>query len=194
MKQGASNRKVNEQAREVIASILLFDISDPRLQLVTITACEVSYDRSACNVFYTTEPERYEQTREAFASARGRIRSLMARRLSWRVAPDLRFHLDESVDEAEQIGRALNRDRARNEESGMLRAQAEAASAAVAQDVSSGDGVESLEGDGDAVLSDGVEPLGSDGDAALPGDAGAELLEGEAVLPEGENATEEGRA
>ena len=29
MKQSASNRKVNEQAREVIASILLFDVSDP---------------------------------------------------------------------------------------------------------------------------------------------------------------------
>ena len=47
MKQSASNRKVNEQAREVIASILLFDVSDPRLHLVTITGCGVSYDRSA---------------------------------------------------------------------------------------------------------------------------------------------------
>ncbi len=52
MKQGSSNRKVNEQAREVIASILLFEISDPRFELVTITGCEVSYDRSVCNVFY----------------------------------------------------------------------------------------------------------------------------------------------
>ena len=31
MKQSSSNRKVNEQAREVIAGILLFEISDPRL-------------------------------------------------------------------------------------------------------------------------------------------------------------------
>ena len=60
MKQSSSNRKVNEQAREVIAGILLFEISDPRLELVTITGCEVSYDRSVCNVFYTTEPDRYE--------------------------------------------------------------------------------------------------------------------------------------
>ena len=59
MKQSSSNRKVNEQAREVIASILLFEISDPRLELVTVTGCEVSYDRSVCNVFYTTEPERF---------------------------------------------------------------------------------------------------------------------------------------
>lgn len=115
MKQGASNRKVNEQAREVIASILLFDISDPRLELVTITGCKVSYDRSACNVFYTAEPQRYEAVESAFRQAKGRIRSLMAKKLSWRIAPDLRFHLDNSVDEAEAIANALMRDRARNE-------------------------------------------------------------------------------
>lgn len=117
MKQGPSSRKVNERAREVIASALLFDISDPRLDMVTITGCEVSFDRSACNVFYSTEPDRYDEVKEAFAQAKGRIRSLMARRLSWRVAPDLRFHLDATVDHAESIADALERDRARNEES-----------------------------------------------------------------------------
>lgn len=110
MKQGASNRKVNEQAREVIASILLFEISDPRLELVTITGCEVSYDRSVCNVFYTTEPERYSDVAAAFQKAAGRIRSLMAKKLSWRVAPELRFHLDGSVDQAERIANALAAD------------------------------------------------------------------------------------
>lgn len=66
MKQG--NRKVDEQARETIASILLFDVSDPRLDLVTITGCKVSYDRAYCDVFYTVDPERYESTAR---SARG---------------------------------------------------------------------------------------------------------------------------
>lgn len=110
MKQGSSNRKVNQQAREVIANILLFEISDPRLDLVTVTACEVSYDRSACNVFYTAEPERYEEVEAAFAQAKGRIRSLMAKKLSWRVAPELRFHLDRSVDTAQSIASALMRE------------------------------------------------------------------------------------
>lgn len=114
MKQSSSNRKVNEQAREIIASILLFEISDPRLELVTITGCEVSYDRSVCNVFYTTEPERYEGVAEAFRKAAGRIRSLMARKLSWRIAPELRFLLDTSVDQAERIASALERDATRN--------------------------------------------------------------------------------
>lgn len=107
MKQGSANRRVNEQAREVIASILLFEISDPRLSLVTITACEVSYDRSVCTVFYTTDKNRYESVEAAMQKAAGRIRSLMARQLSWRVAPQLRFKLDPSVDQAERIAAAL---------------------------------------------------------------------------------------
>lgn len=117
MKQNASNRKVNEQARETIARIMLFDISDPRLAMVTITGCEVSFDRSAANVFYSCPVEDYEAAAEALKSASGRIRSLMARRLPWRVTPQLRFHLDTSIDQAQRIASALASDAQRNAES-----------------------------------------------------------------------------
>lgn len=128
MKQSSSNRKVNEQAREVIAGILLFEISDPRLSMVTITACEVSYDRSVCNVFYTAEPKEYDNVARAFDKAKGRIRSLMASKLSWRVAPQLNFFLDKSVDEAERIAQALERDAARNADSAAKSPSVESAS------------------------------------------------------------------
>ena len=131
MKQGSTNRKVNQQAREVIASILLFEISDPRLSLVTITGCEVSY---VCNVFYTADRGEYEEVAEAFEKASGRIRSLMARQLSWRVAPALRFILDKSVDEAERIASALERDAERNRESAAIAAEREAIEAAEEND------------------------------------------------------------
>jgi len=114
VKQSSSNRRVNEQAREVISEILLFEISDPRLDMVTITGVEVSYDRSVANVYYSTEPSRYTEVAQAFNAAAGRIRSLMAKKLSWRVAPELRFHLDESVDNAQRIAEALSADAARN--------------------------------------------------------------------------------
>lgn len=74
MKQSSSNRRVNEQAREVISEILLFEISDPRLDMVTITGVEVSYDRSVANVYYSTEPSRYTEVAQAFNAAAGRIR------------------------------------------------------------------------------------------------------------------------
>ena len=113
MKQKASSRRVNEQARQVIAEILMFEVSDPRLDLVTITGCEVSFDRSVCNVYYTTTPDKYEDCAAALKSASGRIRSLMGKKLTWRVAPELRFFLDKSVDEAQRIAVALEAERKR---------------------------------------------------------------------------------
>ncbi|MCD8315825.1 MAG: 30S ribosome-binding factor RbfA, partial [Eggerthellaceae bacterium] len=103
MKDGSANRKVNEQAREVVASILLFDLSDPRLRLVTITGCEVNPDRTICNIYYTCEPERYIEVEAAFDGAKGAIRSLMAKKLSWKQAPQLNFIRDERVDAAEKV-------------------------------------------------------------------------------------------
>ena len=113
MKQSNANRRVNEQARQVIAETLMFEISDPRLRMVTITGCEVSFDRSVCNVYYTANPEAYEDAQEAFGKAAGRIRSILAKKLSWRTSPELRFFLDKSVDEAQRIAEALAGERAR---------------------------------------------------------------------------------
>lgn len=109
----AGNRKVDEQAREIIASILLFDISDPRLELVTITGCSVSYDRAYCDVYYTVEPQRYTEVEAAFISSKGRIRSLMATKLAWKKAPELRFHLDETIDAAEKLEHYITMEKAR---------------------------------------------------------------------------------
>lgn len=114
MKQSPASRKVNRQAREVISNILLFETSDPRLEGVTVTACEVSFDRSVCNVFYTADPGTYDDVAAAFEKASGHIRSLMAKKIDWRVAPKLRFILDEAVDEGDRIDAALRADAARN--------------------------------------------------------------------------------
>lgn len=111
MKEG--NRKVDEQAREVISSILLFEVSDPRLEMVTVTSCKVSYDRAYCDIYYTCEPDRYPEVEAALASAKGHIRSLMAKKLDWKQAPELRFHVDETVDAAEKLGKYLNAEKER---------------------------------------------------------------------------------
>ena len=115
MKQNSSSRRVNEQARQVIAEILMFEVSDPRLSMVTITGCEVSFDRSVCNVYYTADKKSYKGAQEAFEKASGRIRTLMGKKLSWHVAPELRFFLDGSVDQAERIAIAIAAERKRNE-------------------------------------------------------------------------------
>ncbi len=107
MKQTAATRRTGEQLREKLGYILLFEVSDPRLDLVTLTGAEVSVDRTYARVYVSCDPERYGEVLEALESARGRIRSLLARSLDWRVVPELDFRIDRSTDEAEAIARAL---------------------------------------------------------------------------------------
>ena len=107
MKQTSSTRKLNEEARSRIASILLTEVSDPRLALVTVTGCEVAVDRSLCKVYISTDRNRYEQVAKALDRAKGRIRYLLGQGLGWRVTPELVFVIDSSVDEAERISQAL---------------------------------------------------------------------------------------
>ena len=78
--------------------------------------CVVSFDRSVCNVYYTTNPGTYDDAEQAFAKAGGRIRSILAKKLSWRTSPELRFFLDDSVDEAQRIPVALANERSRMHE------------------------------------------------------------------------------
>lgn len=107
MKQNSGSRRSNELAREKLASILLFEIADPDLALVTVTGVEVSVDRSFMRVYVSCEPERYDEVLAALARAKGRIRSLLGRSLGWRVTPELAFSIDTTTDEAERIARAL---------------------------------------------------------------------------------------
>ncbi len=107
MKQTQATRRLGEQLREKLASILLFEIADPRLDLVTITGVDVAVDRSYARVFVTCDGNRYDEVLGALDAAKGRIRSILARSLDWRVTPALDFRIDRSTDEAERIGRAL---------------------------------------------------------------------------------------
>ena len=107
MKQNAASRRVNEQAREKLASILLFEVSDPALSLVTLTGCEVSVDKSVLRAYVSCEQSRYEEVTAAFQRAKGRIRSLLGHALGWRVTPELIFQIDTTADDAERIAIAL---------------------------------------------------------------------------------------
>ena len=104
MKQTQATRRLGEQLREKLGYILLFEVSDPRLDLVTLTAVEVAV---FARVYVSCDASRYDEVMEALASAKGRIRSLLARSLDWRVTPELDFRIDRSTDEAERITRAL---------------------------------------------------------------------------------------
>ncbi|MCL2818348.1 MAG: 30S ribosome-binding factor RbfA [Actinomycetia bacterium] len=100
-------RKSDEQLREILAIILVKEINDPRVEFVTITGVDLNKDRTIADVYVSTEKDRYDEALAGLRSAKGRIRSLVAKALDWRDAPKLRFSIDPSIDEGERIDRAI---------------------------------------------------------------------------------------
>lgn len=107
MSRESYGRKNDERVRETVASILATEISDPRVSLVTVTGVKTSPDKSVASIYVSAEPGRYEEVLSGLNSASGRIRLLLGKSLSWRVTPELRFFIDESIDQGEKITKAL---------------------------------------------------------------------------------------
>ena len=112
MKSYSRARAAGETVREVIARILLEEMADPRLDLLTVTGVEMSPDLRHADVFITTHgKERYEEVLGVLNAASGRIRSLLGRAMTLRYVPELHFRIDMSVDDAERIGDAIRAER-----------------------------------------------------------------------------------
>lgn len=107
MSRESFGRKSDERVRESVASIISTEISDPRVQFITVTGVKTSPDRSVASIYVSAAPERYDEVLKGLSSAQGRIRTLLGKNLGWRVTPELRFFIDESIDEGERITRAL---------------------------------------------------------------------------------------
>lgn len=103
MSRDSHGRKNEEQVREAVALIIAEEVSDPRLDLVTVTGAKASPDRSIATIYVSADPGRYDEVLAGLESAKGRIRSLLGRALGWRTTPEVRFFIDEAIDEGSRI-------------------------------------------------------------------------------------------
>lgn len=107
MKQQPYSRRHNEAAREKLGYILLFELSDPALEFITLTGVEVSLDKSFLRAYVNCDAGREEEVIAALTRAKGRIRSLLGHALGWRVTPEIDFRIDTTLDDAERLQVAL---------------------------------------------------------------------------------------
>ena len=109
MRSTPRTRRLAETIREALAEILSTEVQDPRLDLATVTSVEVSADLRVANVYVITHggPDRYEALIDGLHSADRRIRAALARRVDMRIVPELRYHIDRSVDEGMRISEVL---------------------------------------------------------------------------------------
>jgi len=109
--------RVAEAVREVIAELLLRDIKDPRIGMVTLTTVEFSDDLKHARVYFSCvgDDAARERSLKGLRSAAGFIRAQVTRRLGLRYAPDLTFLFDPSLEVAERLATLLKDARSRSE-------------------------------------------------------------------------------
>ena len=117
---------VGDEMRKVMQDIISNELKDPRVPLLTsVTQVKMTRDLSHATVFvsvFGTDHDKKEAL-DAIEGATGFIRFQMCKRINLRLAPELHFKLDNTLDEAMRmdalIDKALADDKAKRKELGI---------------------------------------------------------------------------
>ena len=101
--------KVQEAIQHEISNMLLLDIKDPRIKLVTVTGVSLTDDMSQAKIYvslYGSEEEQ-QQAWQALNKAKGFLRTEIAKRIRLRFAPELILEKDTSWEYGAHIDSLL---------------------------------------------------------------------------------------
>lgn len=105
--------RVEETIRQMVASLLLRKVKDPRVTDVSILRVEASRDYSVAKIYFNliggSEPERVAEAEKGLASSRGYMRMHIKKHIRLRVIPELVFIFDSSLDRAMHLEEVIDR-------------------------------------------------------------------------------------
>ena len=107
--QGSRPDRVGEQIRQELSQLLLSDVHDPGIGLITLTRVKVSPDLQLARVYYTLmgDDRARSETKRALDRATPFLRRQIGSRIRLRRVPELQFHFDESVEAQDRLERIL---------------------------------------------------------------------------------------
>lgn len=100
--------RIADLIRNEVALLLIAKIKDPRIQAVTVTSVKVTNDLRTARIFYSVfNTEDSEGVKKGLSSAKGFIRSHLAKQLNMRYVPELEFKEDFAARQQENIEKLL---------------------------------------------------------------------------------------
>jgi ribosome-binding factor A len=102
--------RVADQIQRELATLIQFELKDPRIGMVTITGVEVSREFEYAKVYFTVLGDNTvrEATVKGLTHAAGFLRRELAHRLKLRITPELQFVYDQSIDNAMRISELIS--------------------------------------------------------------------------------------
>ena len=104
-------RRVGEQIQRELAALIRDELKDPRLGMVSVTVVEVTRDLAYAKVYVSvlgTEEQSIESVK-VLNHAAGFLRHKLGKIMHTRTVPEMRFHLDRSLEEGARLGALINK-------------------------------------------------------------------------------------
>ncbi len=103
-------RRVEEQLKRLLAELIRRDVKDPRVGLITITSAEVSRDLTHAKIFFTpfAGVGDADAALEALRHTAGYLRHQVRNQMRLRVAPELDFQIDDSVERGAKLSALIH--------------------------------------------------------------------------------------
>ena len=110
MKEYKRSERVSDLIYREVSNILLRDIKDPRVEMVTITGTKVSDDLHHAIVFYSVigDEKRWSEVGQGLKSSKGYVKRELGKRLKMRYLPDIKFVEDRTMEKGDRIDRMLS--------------------------------------------------------------------------------------
>jgi ribosome-binding factor A len=103
-------RRVADQIQRELSRLIVVELKDPRLRLVTVTEVEVTRDLAHAKVFVSVLGS--DDAGDAVAALRhaaGHLRHLLGQAMRMRTVPELHFSEDRTLVEASRLSALINR-------------------------------------------------------------------------------------
>lgn len=102
--------RMAERIRSILSVLLLREISDPRLQGVTITEVRLDPELMFADVYVNAlgDEARQAEVLDGLRRANGFLRRETGKRVRLRNTPELHFHWDKTLDYGERINQIID--------------------------------------------------------------------------------------
>lgn len=103
------SQRVEELIRQVLSGILIKDVKDPRLDLVTITEVRITPDLHKATVYFSRlgNKKKRHEAKEAMDKAAGMLRLELGKSMALRYVPELEFKIDDTIEQSMKIEKIL---------------------------------------------------------------------------------------
>lgn len=102
--------RVAERVKVILSELLLREVSDPRLQHITVTGVKLDPELMFADVYVNAlgDEDRQAEVMRGLARAQGFLRREVGKRVRLRTSPELHFHWDATLARSEQLNRLIS--------------------------------------------------------------------------------------